>query len=97
MTTVCTCGFIFESGTFPPLDRTLVIRAVSSVRVLGKQSAELAEALAAVAVTLAPSLASLDPVISRGLQLFRDIASVPSESELISEFSCSRSTLKTTG
>lgn len=51
MTTVCTCGFIFESGTFPPLDRTLVIRAVSRVRVLGKQRAELAEAPTAVAIT----------------------------------------------
>lgn len=43
------------------------------------------------------SPASLDPVISRGLQLFRDIASVLAETELISEFSRSHSRLKTTG
>lgn len=68
MTTVCTCGFIFERGTFPPLDRTRVIRAVSCVWVLGKQRAELAEALTAVAVTfLALRVQLLDPVISQGL------------------------------
>lgn len=43
------------------------------------------------------SAASLDPVISRGWQLFRDIASVLAEKELISEFSRSHSRLKTTG
>lgn len=50
MTTVCTCGFIFESSTFPPLGRTLLIRAISHVRVLAN-GAELAKALPAVAVT----------------------------------------------
>lgn len=92
MTTVCTCGFIFESGTFPPLDRTLIIRAVSCVRVLGKQRAELAEALTAAAVTfLAESPASLDPVISQGLQLFRGQYLGAAESELMSKSSCSHS------
>lgn len=45
------------------------------------------------------SPASLDPVISRGLPLFRDTAHrlCAGETELMSEFSRSRSRLKTTG
>lgn len=65
-------ALFLKAGLSPPLDRTLVVRAVSCVQVLGKQKAELA--LTAVAVTflaLESSLASLDPVISQGLQLFR--------------------------
>lgn len=90
MTTVCTCGFIFESSTFPPLDRTLLIRAISHGAGPGSPSC-------GCHLLGSGSPAYRDPVISRGLQLFRDIASVLAETELISEFSHSRSRSKTTG
>lgn len=73
MTTVCTCGFSFESVVLSLLpDRALVVRAVSRVLVLGVHGAELAQALTALAVALlgSESPASLDPVISWGLQCF---------------------------
>lgn len=98
MTTVCTCGFIFESGTFPPLDRTLVIRAISCVG-CWQTEGRAGEGPQSCGCHLlsSESLASLDPAISLGLQLFGYIASVLAEPALISEFSGSHSRLKTTG
>lgn len=62
-----------ESVVLPLLpDRTLVIRAVSCVLLLGKQKAELARAPHSCGCHLlsSESPASLDPVPSRGLQFF---------------------------
>ena len=77
MTTVCTCGFIFEImiSPHPPahfLDGALVINAVPCIRVLDKQRAELAKALSAVAITFLVMRAWLlwTQDISQGLQFF---------------------------
>lgn len=81
------------------LDRTLVIRAVSCIRVLDKQRAELAKTFPAVAVTFSVLRVWLLWALSF-LGVFsssRDSASVLVESELISESSRSHSRLETTG
>lgn len=77
-------ALFLKAGLFPPLDRTLVVRAVSCVRVLGKQKAELA--LTAVAVTFL----ALRVELLWTLQFLRDCSSsgdstsvLLAESELI--------------